>query len=252
MLALAPVRPPISERPLFRARVVRVALAGETELVDVRRDLRAVGTTYDHGPDWRRTQALMIFGGRGVRGQDPGSGTPASLWVTRPVAISGPRDFILSYQHYRTGQGFYRSARLTGDRAVVGRRVKAPAPPVPTAGFLSSELIPFSPSLWPATTGKMNVFSKRVEVGWAPLRDNVKVGFVSNSPMSADGDGPYFYNHLENALVKENGQIQTLASRTIGAPREGFGAILYISLQGWFVVTVGQGDGLAWMEQIRR
>ncbi|RYG83230.1 hypothetical protein EON77_06985, partial [bacterium] len=220
--------------PLFRARIVPLALSEGTWLADVRRDGRAVGGTTEQ---WRDAgiacftdRTIAVMGWRGV--VDMGS--------LHPVAILGLETFAISGASGPNLTPFWCEARISGDGVAIGRTI--PRPPAPKLDRVPwrNEWARMAPEWRPPTVEAM--------VGWVPLRGNVKVGTAA---MRNDAGGENA--ELERdalALVRVNGEIATLASRTEGAPDRGFGDVLYVSREGWLVVTTRACDGLAWLEPI--
>ena len=246
--------PPVAPAPLFRARIVTLGLRRDTVLHDVRRGRRAVGRTTDHGGDWRSDASVVVLGGRGVLGQ----GTGAPQTASEPVALRGARGFVVEFRRWGADGipkvAGYRAGSLRGARIALGGPVVRPSDPAPGVPFGAEEAVPFPRAFWPRTEEpEWSRFPETAMVGWAPVRGlGVSVGYANLVPRNAAGEPGTPYDPYRTALVKSGGRVELLVARTLGAPKAGFGKVLWVSREGWLVATAGQGDGLAWLEPVRR
>ena len=227
-------------KPLFTLRIAPGALGSETRLVDVRRDGRAIGETWESAPGPRALSSpprrtVWSFAGRTAlwTRREPQADVGAG---TMPLVILGPQSFLLAFMRPR-GKPLLQKVVLGAD-AKVARLDPMPrgSLPQPESSLDSNE---------PPTAVKLRQDGVRGEttltgVRWIPVRLGVEVavGFRTEGGRVA--------------LVRENGRARPL--REAVAPRSerpvpSMADVLFVSREGWLVVSLGSEgrSGLGWL-----
>ena len=238
---ILPIAAPLP--PLYRARVVRMDLLPYTEVYDARRDLRAVGWTFAGGSDVLMGPRFFVHGGRVTLGE--GYGGPAL------VALIGKRGFAV--RQIGNGPESFREGQIVDGRIVPGRRLARAPRPARGVSPSREETVGLPPLTTYGLGWSALGMGTREGIGWIPLRPprpgiSAKVGAVEGwipGPSEDVRDG----TPTAVALIRANGKVTTLADRTVGYAGTAFGRVLWVSPEGWLVVTHAS-NGLAWLEQV--